>query len=179
MAHLSSFSSLRRPTPLFALLVLLAACGARSAILPVEQEEETDPSTEPTGDGRCHSICRCLDGTTVLTAPEPSSDGSCLNACDTACQPHVGVQNALSSKDGLGEILYCEELCGRVDALGCASSCRDLIGGRCVDVSPSGCDPDIDIALKCIATTSVLTCEGDNVRVDFCPSQEVAFCEGG
>lgn len=168
-----------RSTALLA-IALVTGCGARSSILPVEEEgDETATPELPGAEERCHSICRCLDGTTVLTAPLPNADGGCLNACDLACQPHSGIQNALSSKDGLSRILYCDELCTRIDALGCAASCRDLIGPRCEDVSPTNCDPDFDLALKCIATTSVLTCEGDNVRVDFCPSEEVGFCGGG
>jgi hypothetical protein len=161
-----------------AVVALCSACGARSSILPVEQEE--DPATlEPPIEARCYSICRCISGTSVLAAPLPNADGGCLNACDGACQPHGGVQNGLSSIEGLGAIPYCDELCGRIDALGCSADRRDVIGGACEDVSPETCDTEVKLAFKCIATTSELFCDGDGIRIEFCPSAAVSFCSGG
>lgn len=157
-------------------IALCVACGARSSISPVEEQDESAPPP-PSSDPRCYSICGCLSGTTVLASPPPNSDGGCLNACDAACQPHGGVQAALSSVDGLGEIPYCDELCNRIDTLGCSASCRDVIGGSCKDLDPESCDPDVKVAFKCIATTSELSCDGDGIRVEFCPSADVGFCE--
>jgi hypothetical protein len=161
---------------LLAVFAFFLACGARSSLLPVERDEtEPPPSTE---DPRCYSICKCLSGSTLFTAPPPNADGGCFNACDDACATQGGVEDSLSSLEGLGNIPYCEELCLRVDAMGCQADCRDIIGGACGDVDPDDCPLAVELSFKCLATQSEIFCNGDGIRIEFCSTDELALCTG-
>jgi hypothetical protein len=157
--------------PLAALVALLAACGAKTDL------SEPEPEPEPTGPppDRCYAVCACIDGSAALTTAPIQGKGGCFNACDDACRAREGVGVALGSPDGVGAIPYCEAICAKVDAAGCASPCEELIG-PCEPSDASSCPAGIAAQMECLAKTASVVCDGDVVRLDGCDLDSVATC---
>lgn len=166
------------PRSIAGLVALLAstalACGLRSSLL--ESAEESDPPVPPVDRDLCHSICECIDGSAAIAAVRPLAGEGCFNGCDEPCSARGGVQNAVSSQEGVGTVAFCRELCDRVDALGCAPPCEEILG-PCAEVDPSECAPDVAASLRCLSADATLTCDGEIVRFDGCDITGLATCE--
>lgn len=169
------------PAVRWLLVFLVAGCGSRSSLLPIGQDDQDDGEQQTTStsndDDVCYSVCKCATGSTFFLPLSPNADGTCSNVCDATCADQGGVEDSLSSTAGLGRIPYCDELCTRFDALGCSASCRELIGDKCRDVDLDDCSLSINLSFQCLATNSEMFCDAEGVRIEFCSTDELAFCE--
>jgi len=159
------------------LAVACAGCSARSMLIEgTEGDTTTGAETEPPPEtGTCRSVCDCIGGAAVFVVTEPGPSGKCFNGCDDACGPGGAVENALSTREDLGRIPHCSEICARLDAAGCGPTCSDLIG-TCVDVDLATCTQSSVDSFACLASTAKVTCGGGGVRFDGCDPDGLAVC---
>jgi hypothetical protein len=155
-------------------LATLVGCSARSMLLEGSDETETEPPP-PVETGKCRSVCDCVGGAAVFVVADPGANGKCFNACDGACGPGGAVENSLSTLEDLGDIPHCQELCARIDDLGCGVTCAELIGA-CRDVDPGTCPPSAEASFACLATTATAICSEGGVRFDGCTPDGLATC---